>query len=180
LRIAVVDASPLINLTHLGLAAEVALFFDRVYVPRAVQEEINKKGRFRYRLNKLYNSGFFARCMTADRFNVQILQTELHKGEAEALIQAQEKGAPYFIGDERRARMIASRFGKTAVGTLRLLARLNLEGRAPALPDLVKVLRRDLDFRISEEVVQKGDGPRSRTHLMRSFGFFRIGYAACA
>jgi predicted nucleic acid-binding protein len=97
LRIAVVDASPLINLTHLNLARDLALFFDRVYVPRAVQEEVNRKGRFRYRLNKLYKTGFFVRCLTADRFNVQLLRAELDKGESEALIQAQEKQAPYFI-----------------------------------------------------------------------------------
>jgi uncharacterized protein len=124
----VVDASPLINLTHLDLARELALFFDRVYVPRSVQEELNKKGRFRYRLNKLYGTGFFTRCVAADRYNVQLLQAELHKGEAEALIQAQEKQAPYFIGDEKRARAIAARMGRKAVGTLRLLARLNLRG----------------------------------------------------
>jgi predicted nucleic acid-binding protein len=155
LRIAVVDTSPLINLTHLDLARDLALFFDRVYVPRAVQEELNKKGRFRYRLNKLYRAGFFTRCVTADTFNVQLLQVELHKGEAEALIQAQEKQALYFIGDERRARMIAARMGRKTVGTLRLLARLNIEGRAPELPGLVRVLRRDLDFRASEEIVQR-------------------------
>lgn len=155
MRIAVVDASPLINLSHLDLARELALFFDRVYVPRAVQEELNKKGRFRYRLNKLYRSEFFTRCVTADRFNVQLLRAELHKGEAEALIQAQEKQALYFIGDERRARRIAERMGRKAVGTLRLLARLHLEGRAPELPGLVRVLRRDLEFRASDEIVQQ-------------------------
>ena len=155
MRIAVVDASPLINLTHLDLARELSLFFDRVYVPRAVQEELNKKGRFRYRLNKLYRTGFFTRCIAADVFNVRLLQAELHKGEAEALIQAQEKQALYFIGDERRARTIAARMGRRAVGTLRLLARLNLEGRAPELSDLVRVLRRDLNFRASDEIVQR-------------------------
>ena len=155
MRIAVVDASPLINLTHLELARELVLFFDGVYVPRSVQEELNKKGRFRYRLNKLNRTGFFTRCMAADKYNVQLLQAELHKGEAEALIQAQEKQAPYFIADEKRARVIAERMGRKAVGTLRLLARLNLEGRAPELPGLVEILRRDLDFRVSEEVVQQ-------------------------
>jgi len=155
LRIAVVDASPLINLSHLDLARELALFFDKVYVPRAVQQELNKKGRFRYRLNKLYNMGFFARCLAADTYNVQLLRAELHQGEAEALIQAQEKQAPYFIGDEKRARMIAARMGRKPVGTLRLLARLNLEGRAPELRGLVQILRRDLDFRASEEIVQQ-------------------------
>ncbi|MCC6392023.1 MAG: hypothetical protein IT167_15595 [Bryobacterales bacterium] len=155
MRIAVVDTSPLINLTHLNLAHELALFFDRVYVPRAVQEELNKKGRFRHRLNKLYRTGFFERCMTADAFNVQLLQAELHKGESEALIQAQEKQALYFIGEERRARAIASRMGRNAVGTLRLLARLHIEGRAPELAGLVAKLRRDLDFRASDDIVQQ-------------------------
>jgi uncharacterized protein len=155
LRIAVVDASPLINLTHLDLASELTLFFDRIYVPRAVQEELNKKGRFRYRLNKLYRRQFFTRCATADVVNVGLLQAELDRGEAEALIQAQEKQALYFIGDERRARTIAARMGKKAVGTLRLLARLNLEGRAPELPGLVSILRRDLNFRGSDEIVQQ-------------------------
>jgi predicted nucleic acid-binding protein len=155
LRIAVVDASPLIALTHLNLARELDLFFDRVYVPRAVQEELNKKGRFRYRLNKLYGTGFFTRCMAADAFNVRLLRDELDRGEAEALIQAQEKQALFFIGDERRARVIASNMGRTAVGTLRLLARLNLEGRAPELLGLVQILRKDLDFRVSDEVVQQ-------------------------
>jgi predicted nucleic acid-binding protein len=155
LRIAVVDASPLINLSHLNLARDLAFFFDRVYVPRAVQKEVNEKGRFRYRLNRLYRAGFFMKCMTADAYNVQLLQAELDKGESEALIQAREKQALYFIGDDRRARMIAGRMGRKAVGTLRLLARLNLEGRAPELPGLVEVLRRDLDFRASEEIVQQ-------------------------
>jgi predicted nucleic acid-binding protein len=154
LRIAVVDTSPLINLTHLNLATELTLFFNRVFVPRAVQE-LNRKGRFRYRLNRLYRTGFFTRCRTADAFNVQLLRAELDKGEAEALAQAQEKDALYFIGDERRARTMAGLMGKKAVGTLRLLARLNLEGRAPAMTELVEVLRRDLSFRASDEIVQR-------------------------
>lgn len=83
---------------------------------------------------------------------MQLLQAELDKGESEALIQAQEKQAPYFIGDEGRT--IAERMGRKPVGTLRLLARLNLEGRAPDLPSLVRKLRQDLDFRASEEIVQ--------------------------
>lgn len=50
---------------------------------------------------------------------------------------------------------MAGLMGKKAVGTLRLLARLNLEGRAPAMTELVEVLRRDLSFRASDEIVQR-------------------------
>jgi predicted nucleic acid-binding protein len=109
-RIAVIDSSPLINLTHLDLAGKLSLFFDVVLVPRAVQREVRKKSRFGSRLNRLYAMGLFKRCKAADRANVALLHIEkLDEGEAEALTQAQEKQAKeeatlYFIGDEKRAR----------------------------------------------------------------------------
>jgi len=154
-RIAVIDSSPLISLAHLDLARELVLFFDIVYVPRSVQLELNRKGKFRYRLNKLYKTGIFVRCIGADATNVQLLRAELDAGEAEALIQGQEKQARFFIGDDKRAREIAEKMGRKPVGTLRLLARLNLEGRAQEVGILVQKLRRDLAFRVSDDVVRQ-------------------------
>ncbi len=155
MRIAVVDSSPLIYLTHLGLAAELSRFFDVVYVPRVVHEEVNRKGRFRYRLKKLYQSGCFLRCMAADRTNVRLLMAQLHEGESEALVQAEEKAAEFFIGDEKDAREIGRLKGFKPVGTVRLLARLHLEGRATDPLALVRKLRRDLNFRATETVVNE-------------------------
>jgi len=155
LRIAVIDSSPLINLAHLNLALELANFFDRVYVPRAVQRELNRKGRFRYKLNKLYATGIFERCEAADATNVQLLRAELDEGESEALTQAQERQAHAFIGDDRQARRIAERMGRKSVGTVRLLARLSLEGRAASVDELVAILRKDLEFRITGELLQQ-------------------------
>ena len=155
MRTAVIDSSPLINLVHLNLALELPLFFDRVLVPRAVQREVNLKGRFRYRLRKLYATGFFERCVTADATNVDLLRAELGEGESEALIQAQERQVYIFIGDDLRARRIAERMGRKSVGTARLLARLNLEGRASEVAGLIQVLRRDLNCRISDGIVSE-------------------------
>jgi predicted nucleic acid-binding protein len=155
LRIAVVDSSPLIFLTHLNLASELSLFFDKVYVPRSVQREVNRKGRFRYRLNKLYRTGFFVRCLVADTTNVDLLKAELGEGESEGIIQAQENYARYFLADDSEARETAARMGTKPVGTLRLLARLSLEGRASELTTLVRILRRDLGLRASDEVIQQ-------------------------
>lgn len=155
MRIAVIDSTPLISLTHLGLAEELISFFDVVYVPREVHSEVNRKSRFRYRLKKLYQTGRFVRCMAADRRNVNLLLDQLDSGEAEALVQAEEKGAEFFIGDDKRAREIGSLKGFKPVGTLRLLARFHLEGRAPEPAGLVRKLRRDLSFRASQEIVQE-------------------------
>jgi predicted nucleic acid-binding protein len=160
-RIAVIDSSPLINLTHLDLAGKLSLFFDVVLVPRAVQREVRKKSRFGSRLNRLYAMGLFKRCKAADRANVALLHIEkLDEGEAEALTQAQEKQAKeeatlYFIGDEKRARQKCVGLGLRAIGTVRLLARLNRQGDADEPKALVRKLRRDLQFRVSAEVEEK-------------------------
>lgn len=155
MRIAVVDSSALINLSHLGLATKLSLHFDIVFVPNAVQREVNRKARFRYRLKALYRTGTFQRCRVADVVNVRLLLLDLGEGEAEALTQAQEKFARFFIADDKRAREIGEKRGLTPVGTLRLLARWHRDEHAPEPGALVDKLRRELGFRVSEAVVQE-------------------------
>lgn len=155
MRVALIDSSPLINLSHLGLARELLAIFDLIYVPRAVHREVNRKSRFRFRLKKLYETGRYARCVAADKTNVRLLLDQLHEGESEALVQAKEKGAEFFIGDEKRAREIGMLRGLKPVGTVGLLARLHLEGRAEEPRALVRKLRCDLDFRVTETVIRE-------------------------
>ncbi len=155
MRAAVVDSSVLINLTHLNLVRELSLFFDRVYVPRAVQAEVNRKGRFRYRLNKLFEASVLHRCVAGNEWNVRLLQPDLDLGEAEAIIQAQELGAEFFIGDEKRARDVAKNMKQKAIGTLGILARLYRDGRLRDLDRIVEKLRRDLRYRVTDELVQE-------------------------
>jgi predicted nucleic acid-binding protein len=74
--------------------------------------------------------------------------------------QAQEKSANeeatlFFIGDEKRARDKCQTLGLLAVETVRLLARLNRQGDAEETKALVRKLRRDLQFRVSEQVVEE-------------------------
>lgn len=137
------------------LAQELSLFFDLIYVPSAVHREVNRKQRFRYRLKKLYRTGVFERCASAAKDRVELLMAEIHEGEAEALVQAQERNATYFIGDEKRPREIGKAQGLMLVGTLRILARLNLQGQAEETGKLVKKLRKDLNFRATDEIVER-------------------------
>lgn len=155
MRIAIIDSSCLICLVHLNLASKLALYFDIIYVPRNVQIEFNRKHRSRYRLNKLFEAGIFQRCMCKDETNFRLLTTDLDAGEAEGLVQAQERGAEFFLVDERKARAIGVRQGLTLYGTLRLLARFCLEGYAEDMWTLVEKLRTEQDFRVGDEVVRK-------------------------
>lgn len=155
MRVAIIDSSCLINLIHLDLASKLILFFDRVYVPRNVQTEFNRKHRSRYRLNKLFRAGVFEKCMCKDETNFRILRFEVDAGEAEALVQAQERGAEFILVDDLRAREIGTRQGLTPCGTVRLLARLCRDGHAEDTWVLVRGLRRELKFRVGDDVVAK-------------------------
>jgi predicted nucleic acid-binding protein len=154
MRIAIIDSSCLISLSHLNLASKLALYFDVIYVPRTVQIEFNRKHRSRYRLNKLFEAGVFQKCLCKDETSFQFLLAELDAGEAEGLIQAQERGVEFFLVDERQAREIALRQGLTLYGTVRLLARFCLEGYADDIWALVRKLRKECKFRVADEVVR--------------------------
>jgi len=156
LRIAVIDSGPLINLVHLEVAGKLPDYFNIIFVPRTVHQEVNRKQRFRHRLRKLYDGGVFQRCRSADDANVLMLRADkrLDGGEAEGIVQAQERQAGYFICDEKRAREIASNYRLTLVGTLRILARLNREGQAGDPAELAAKLRDDLRFRFTEEILR--------------------------
>jgi predicted nucleic acid-binding protein len=155
MRIAIIDSSCLICLVHLNLASKLAIYFDAVYVPRNVQIEFNRKHRSRYRLNKLLKEGVLRRCICKDETNFRLLTAELGAGEAEGLVQAQERGAEFFLVDERKAWEIGARQGLTLCGTLRLLARFCLEGYAEDMWDLVGRLRRERNFRVNDGLVRK-------------------------
>lgn len=120
--------------------------FDKSDPPR-----VSRKPR--YRVKKLYARGVFQRCVAGNTTNVQLLLGQLDEGEAEALVQGSETGARVFIADETAARKNSEHRGMKAVGTASLLARLALEGRAPDTHSLIRRLRRDLDFRITDAVV---------------------------
>jgi predicted nucleic acid-binding protein len=152
-RIAVIDTGPLINLIRLDLAMKLALFFQTIYVPREVQLETNRRHKRRQKLAKLFGSGVFKRCVVGDEVGVQLLTRELQRGEAEALTQAQENGALFFIVDEDKARNIANRRGLRPLGTCRILARLNLDGHAGDPRALIAKLQKEEEFWISEDVI---------------------------
>lgn len=161
MRTAVIDSSALIHLDHLGLATKLSNFFDRIYVSSIVEAEVNRKHRFRYRMKKLYGSGKFEKCKSSNLQNRQLLEVTVHSGEADAITQAQERSAGFFIGDDLDARTVAERMSIQPIGVARLLFRLNADGDADDPRRLIQKLRRDLDFRISNLVIQEASAKAS-------------------
>lgn len=153
MRYALIDSSSLRALAFLDLATQLSWFFSAVYVPKQVQAELSRKHRFRHRLNKLYATGIYRRCLVANRVNVRLLIPQLDEGEAEGIIQAQENGIRHIILDERKARAVASNMSIKPVGIARLLFRIELDGQIDDAAALIQKLRVGLRFRISEDVL---------------------------
>jgi len=162
-RVAVIDSSPLINLVHLELALKLSQFFSLVYVPRQVQVEVNKKAKFRHRLNKLYEKNLFQKCVvTEDPVRVEFSGL-LDPGEAESIQQAQELEATHLVIDEKRARKVGEAIANLRlVGTASILARLEREGLSGSTYSLVQKLRRDLRCRITDQLVERAIVEASR------------------
>jgi len=60
----------------MGLFSEVALLFDRIYIPRRVREEFNKEPESRKMLGRILSEqAIFVRCNIADEVSVRILLT---------------------------------------------------------------------------------------------------------
>ncbi len=155
MRHTVIDSSSLRAIAHLKLATKLSLFFDVVHVPRQVQTEVNKKQKFRHQLNKLYGTGLFQRCSVGNRTNVRLLMPELDEGEAESITQAQEIRADRVILDEKKARSVASNMSIQPVGVARILFRLQRDGQIEDARKLINRLKRELKFRISEDVIKE-------------------------
>ena len=156
---AIIDSTALINLEYLDLTLKLSQFFSVILVPTLVEEEVNRRHRFRYRMKTFYESGVFKKCKTSNAWNRQLLQYEegIDEGEADAITQAQEQEIPVFIGDDKAARESAEKMGKKSVGTAGILARLYLQGISTAHPkEQIRKLRRSkLKYRITDEVIEE-------------------------
>lgn len=62
---------------------------------------------------------------------------------------------PLTLSATKSVREIGAAQGLKMVGTARILARLNQDGQAADTAELVKKLRRDLNFRITPQLVEK-------------------------
>jgi uncharacterized protein len=160
---AVVDTSCLICLLHLDLLPKLVLRYDTIYIPRYVWGEVGRKGKSRHRLQRLLSEyPFLKKCHVINEVDARLLyDSELNvlapidRGEAEAIIQARERGVSEVLMDEGVDRIIAQRHNLKVKGTLGLLKEFNQMGIVDEIKPLVEKLRKDLNFRISPKLLKQ-------------------------
>lgn len=117
-----------------------------------MRQEYAKKPRSRTQLAHLRKElAPYRYCNVADEVSVRLLLAEeavrkkprQDEGEAEAIVQASQIGAPVVIIDEKRARRWAEARGLQCRGTLWILERLREQELIGALRPLLTILDRE-------------------------------------
>jgi predicted nucleic acid-binding protein len=113
---AVIDTDCLIYLWKLDLLHKLVIRYNVVYIPKYVKEEFGRKGKIKRRFNsflKEYKS-FLEICEVGNFYDVQLLydrkrnpKARIHRGEAEVIIQARERGTSDVLINDRKGKKVA-------------------------------------------------------------------------
>jgi predicted nucleic acid-binding protein len=161
---AVIDTSCLLNLLHLNLVSKVVLRYRTVYIPQYVLDEVTEKWYHPDELRKLLKHYTFLRkCSVGDKDRARLLydrkmnpRAPIHRGEAEAIVQASERKASDVLIDERAGTKIAQQHSLDVKSTLALLRDFKLMGVIPKMEPLIAHLRSaGRGFWLSDSVVRR-------------------------
>jgi predicted nucleic acid-binding protein len=142
------DASPLINLAAIGHLDLLRVLYGTVCIPNAVHREIT---RFEEQpgADAVQSLGW-VKAQSCPRPDLATaLSEDLDVGEAEAIALAVDTGALLLI-DEREGRRAASRLDVSRLGLLGVLVEAKRAGHIPVLRPLLRSLRQDAGFWMSE------------------------------
>ena len=135
------NASPLINLARVNHFDLLIAFYDQIVIPQAVYDEVVVRGRGRDGSREVKEVSWIEIRVPQDELAVRALAAELGKGEAAAIILAQELQADLLLMDEIRGRRVAQQLGLKVRGTLGILARARREERILNLRLVLDLLR---------------------------------------
>lgn len=162
----VIDASCLIRLLYLkdslpdiGIFDALALRYHSIYIPEYVWEEVSRHGRGKRRVRKIVLQHYlFEKCSVGDRYRVQLLFDRLmnpaapiDRGEAEAIIQASERGITDILIDDRTAAKFARRHSLNARDTPDLIVELKRNGIIAEVRPLIELLHHHRKFRLTQK-----------------------------
>lgn len=154
------DTSPIRALEFVDCLEVLPALFDPILVPPAVANELQRPA-VRYHPISVADYPFLDVVAPTDQRQVKDLLPSLDRGEAEAIVLAQECRADAVLIDEADGRKIAQQLGLGVIGTLGILLRAKQRGDLTALAPVMDRLRDELGFFISpalrEEVLRRAD-----------------------
>ena len=150
------NASPLIWLSQTGHFALLHDLFETVFIPPEVQAETVERAvgyPSAQAVRAACEAGWLVIVPPADADRVTLLRSELHTGEAEMMVMADEQGVEAVLVDDLRARNLATVMGLRVIGTAGILLLAHARGlRVDVQLTLDEMRRRG--FRLADSVYQ--------------------------
>lgn len=148
------NSTPLIAMSRINKIDLLRVLFNNIIVPGAVYNEVVSEGAGRPGVKEVANASWIIKIEVQNLLAVSILQMDLDRGEAEAVVLAKELGADYLLLDEKKARRVARNSGVKHMGTVGILGLAAKKGLISDLDDTFDKLEQN-GFRFTEEVRKK-------------------------
>ena len=143
-RAIVSDTGPLIALARVGQLDLLRRLYGQVIVPSAVHAELalgsNRPGA--KALAATLEAGWVAVQPATDRNAVSEVARHLDRGEAEAIVLAEQRSARFLLIDDAKGRRIARRRGVRVVGVAGVLLAAKSQGALGAVAPVLDALSR--------------------------------------
>ncbi len=134
--ILIADSSALVALAIINRLEVLEKLFGKVYVPRAVYDEISQENKSEsYKLKK-YCKNKVLDIQSNANFNIT-----LGKGESEAIVLYTEQNADFLLCDDKKAKKFAQNFGLKVIGSLGILLKAKEVGLINEITPLIEILR---------------------------------------
>jgi uncharacterized protein len=156
------DAGPLIGLARAGVLELLPELYRTVEIPPAVEDELKlaEERPGSRALRAAQAAGWLVTRALQDPERLADLEAIVDRGEAEAILLAEERSSRFLLLDERRGRVLARKRGIAVAGTGALLLTAKQRGLLPHVADALDRLTA-AGYRLS---------PRLRTELLRRAG----------
>ncbi|MCK4487655.1 MAG: DUF3368 domain-containing protein [Desulfobacterales bacterium] len=149
------NTTPISNLLHIDKISLLAELFGTVYIPEAVDNEVNVV---------FLSCEEWQKCVEGEQIIIQPISNTilakqmvpfLHQGEAEAICLGLEKKAKLCLIDDKDARTIAELNNLRVTGTLGILLKAKKTGSISSVKQLIDRLRAEHHFWIRQDMYQK-------------------------
>lgn len=154
--IVVSDTSPLLSLIYIDQLHLLPLLFKEVVIPEQVDKELQGSKLSAEQKQNLRLLTWLSVITPANTTAVKnLITTNLHLPEAQAIILAKELHADFILIDEQQGRAIAKTQGLTIVGVLGILLQAKQQNYITSIKELMDILIQKTGFWISPTLYEQ-------------------------
>ena len=137
MRKVIVNSTPIIALSKVGLLQLLREMYGEVTIPQAVYDEVTRKNDVAKK--EIINSPWIHRERVADNSARRMYMAKLHDGEVEVMMLAQEHGPDHLVViDDNAARKTAEYLGLRLTGTVGVIIRAKELGLVDSVMSIVR------------------------------------------